>query len=611
MHPGTIINDWIDQSQIGSLNVQTVETKPLFLTASSFPKGPEELTRVSGENFYKLYGTDIKFSEHGQPAIQAAAVIDAGGELLVKRVVAEDSTLANIIFLATVNTDTVQKTNDQGDLLYIDDNGEETTTETDTIAIASTSASIKWSAVSIENCRSFDEVKEQAAKLYDPENGVYPILYVADVGRGNIIKSIRLTPNNEISISMGHEFFTVSIYEGTTRVDSGTATFDSIVYKKRNYCFNEQSSSQLQMYVDEDAYDAYVQLLSDISGIEVDQVRTYNLLNGTTARGAKIPSINIDEDSIDLNTMYGISLASGSNGSFGDKPANTEAWTKQLVNFFDGSYTNAIYDLDDYKIGAVVDACYPYEVKEAIAKLVDFRADCVFLRDMCLDVHSYSDALLIKNNFTINNKFIANYLTYYQIYDPSTRRKIKVTMMYDLAQCLVNGFNSGIENPTAGIANGYILSSAIEGTLNFVPRIIPTVNQKELLDDLRVNYAIFYEGDCIVQSLYSSQDEYTQLSFINNVMAIQKIIRVIRSVCPKKRYTFINGGDFTTYANDVQDVLDEYKDSFDILQFEYTKNILESNNKIFHASIKFAFKDWAQTEIFDIYAINNNALDNR
>lgn len=610
MHPGTIINPWIDQSQISSLNIKTVETKPLFLTASSFPKGPEALTRVSGEDFYTIYGTEIKFSEHGQPAIQAAAIIDAGGELLVKRIVADDATLSNIIFLATVNTDTVQKTNEQGDLLYIDENGEETTTETDTIAIASTSANIKWTAVSIENCKTFDEVKEQAAKLYDPENGVYPILTIADVGRGNIVKAIRLTPNNEISISMGHEFYTVAIYEGTTRVDSGTATFDSVVYKNVNYCFNEQTSSQVMMYVDEDAHDALIQSLADISGVDADKIRSYNLLNCTTNKGAAIPGITVDEDSIDLDTMYGVSLASGSNGSFGDKPANTAAWTKQLVNFFNGTYTNAIYDLDDYKIGATVDACYPYEVKEAIAELVTFREDCVFFRDMCLDVHSYSDALLIKNNFAINNKFIANYLTYYQIHDPVTKRKIKVTMMYDLAQCLVNGFNSGIENPTAGIANGYILSNAIEGTLNFVPRIIPSVNQKELLDDLRVNYAIFYDGDCIVQSLYSANDEYTQLSFINNVMAIQKVIRVVRTVCPKKRYTFINGGDFTSYATDVQDVLDEYKDSFDILTFEYTKNILESNNKIFHASIKFAFKDWAQTEIFDIYAINNNALDN-
>lgn len=611
MYPGSYVNGWHDESAIQQTTPAVVDNKALFLTASSFDKGPEKLTRTSGDEFYELFGTDIQFNKHGQPGIQAAAIIDAGGELLVQRIVAKDATLPNIVFVANLSTETVQKKNSEGDPLYIDNEngGVETTTPTDTIAVESTNTVIKWAPVSIENCKSFEQVKEEAAKLYDPDNGVYPLIVVTDNGRGDTKKSVRISPNNEISISMGKEFYTINIYEGTTRVDSGVATLDSTIYRNRNYAFNEQTSTQVHMYIDEDVYDAYVVKLAEDLKIDAATVRNYNLINGTTIKGIAVEGLTIDPDSVDLDASYGITLVSGSNGEFGNSPANTKAWEESLIDFYKGKVTNEIYDLDEFKIGAVVDACYPYPVKEAIAELVTFRGDCVFFRDMMLDVSNYSDALLCKGKFTTNNKFVADYLTYYQIYDPSTKRKIRVTMMYDFAACLVRAFDAGIQNPTAGIANGFILENAIEGTVNYVPRIIPEVNQKQLLDDLRVNYAIFHEGQCIVQSLYTSQEAYTQLSYVNNVLAIQNVIRSIRTSCPKKRYTFIENGDFTDYAEAVNNVLKGFKSDFDILKFEYTKNMLESNQKIFHASIRFAFKDWAQTELFDIFAISNQSLE--
>lgn len=738
MYPGTKVN-WIDQSQIFQEKVTVVDNKALFLTASTFDKGPEEMTRIKGDKFFKLYGTDNRFDKHGQPAIQAARIINAGGELLVKRIVADNATLPNVIFVAQVTRnasddenivptdalvipdkddvwfgktigelvadDVVVDVNGgvHGTLHYVEDyvefypgnaeqqegyyfpftmnttgtlmtlkvNGVATKTnipfdpdilfrisdptfvyevEVDGVTIISLdftktvfeakgatsthsagtdiiinddsdldisdtevgvemSATIKWSAVYIENCYSFDQFKEELVKLYDPENGIYPLIGVTDNGRGLGCKAISLIPNIELSTSIGKMFYTVAVHEGTNRIEHASVTLGDVVYNNVQYGINEHTCEQVKFYIDPDIYADYVASLSEVIGVEVDAMVGYDMINLTTLRGIQIDNLEVDPESIDTAVQYGVTLEGGSNGEFGDYPVDTPAWTKALLDFYTGNYTNEIYDVDEYKIGAVVDCCYPYDVKEAIAELATFREDFVFFRDMRCDADSYQGTLSILNRFITNNKFIANYMTYYQILDPATKKRIKVSMMYDFAACLVNAFNNGIHYPTAGIANQFILESAIEGTINYIPRITPLLNQKQLVEDLRVNYAVFQQGQCIVQSLYSAQEAYTQLSYINNVLAIQEVVRSLRTSCPKKRYTFVDNSDFSSYAELCENVLRNFKNNFDYLHFEYRQDTLLAHQKIFYASVKFAFKDWAQSEIFDVYAINKEDIE--
>lgn len=151
-----------------------------------------------------------------------------------------------------------------------------------------------------------------------------------------------------------------------------------------------------------------------------------------------------------------------------------------------------------------------------------------------------------------------------------------------------------------------ILPSAIEGTINFTPRVTPSVNQKALLDDMRLNYAIFEDGNCIVQALYTSQREYTQLSFANNVIAIQETVRAVRITCPKNRFTFASGSDFTNYANSVNAVLQQYRSNFNTLTFSYERDALKASQKLFYATITYSFNNWAKDEHFDLFAVGTD-----
>lgn len=725
MYPGTEINKWIDETIEGNKVVAEAKETPLFLTASSFDKGPEDMRKISGSEFYKLYGTDIRFSKHGQPAIQAARIIDAGGELLVKRIVADDATLPNIIFLATLNSVTETEEEDEiipntnleipnqtdqwlgklisdmvaddvsvdingkvygtikhtefvefnsteiseqtgfyfpfkiigttGTLMTLKTNGvvtkedipfdpeiifkvkpentyevevdgvptitlsfdnakfenEDGTVDTDNSEIdVNTTTSVKWSAVYIENCYSFEQVKEEAIKLYDPENGVFPLIIVTDNGRGEGLKSVCISRNRELSLSEQKQFFDVSVYEGSVRTDNIIATIGDTVYNKKQYGLEEFSATQVKFHVEPEILDMYTETIANIIGVDKDTTSTYDLINMQTIKGSTLDGIEVDKESIDLAVTYGVNLQGGSNGEFGSNPVGTPAWEEALNEFFSGSFDNALFDLDEYRIGAIVDASYPYSVKETIAELATFREDCVFFRDMCLDVNSCNSIIrVIEDRFLTKNKFIASYLTWYQIYDPVTNKRISVTMMYDFAACLVNAFNKGICNPIAGYINDFVLESVIEGTINFIPRKTKAVNQKQILEDLKVNYAIFQNGECIVQTLYSDQQEFSQLSFINNVLGIQSVLRTVRDLCPKKRYTFIDNGDFSEYSDDVNKVLKNFKDCFDYLKFAYYKDSDYVHHKIFYGAIEFAFKDWAQTELFDVYVIGNDQID--
>lgn len=152
MYP-TSIFELIDQSQASPLPVPEV-VQPLFMLGFSSDKGPEDLRIVKGNTFFKLYGDEISFVKHGQPLLQAANIINNGGTLLAKRVVADDAKLANIAVLAKVKSAEVQKTNAAGELLYEDaDTHEETTEESGNTPIMITVAQVSYEAVAVQNAK--------------------------------------------------------------------------------------------------------------------------------------------------------------------------------------------------------------------------------------------------------------------------------------------------------------------------------------------------------------------------------------------------------------------------------------------------------------------------
>ena len=615
MYPGTKFN-WYDNSQFSTTTATTVANNaPLFLTAFSADKGTEEMIRISGEDFYQMYGNSLSFANHGQVLIQAGKIIDAGAELLCKRIVPAAATLSNVILTMQLTVTSTQKTDDDGNPIYIDSStGEETTDATGPLGpnnpVMLTNCALKWIANTVQNCKTFAEVKDAADDLYQPFDsatgiGVYPIYVITDIGRNKDVKAVRITPDYATSKSLGIMIYQMADIEGTKVCENVTFTANpKVIINEKSYGVNDYLMGQFHVSAVDGMLEEYVDDLADALGMDAATLINYDVLFGAAINGASLENVTLDASGVDLSTDYGVKLASGSAGVEAADFLNSEEYIASMCGFYLGEDTDAIFDVDIHKIRAVCDANLPKEVKEAIVTLANFRQDFFFFRDLGVGLTTYNAIMQAAAGLT-KTKFAGDYMTSYQVLDPITKKRIDVTMMYDFVTPLTNHFLSGAEVPLAGETNNFVLQSAIQGTLNYTPVNTLRVNQKDLLDDARINYATYYEygGSLVVESLYTSQDMTSQLSYINNVLAIQEVMRALRSSCPKNRFKFQTGNDFTDYQDACTEVLSAYKSWFAKLEFVYTQDDLRATQKIFYASINFAFNNWVQSEIFDLYAL--------
>ena len=608
MYPGFIV-EYDDQSDILSLPVNEVENRHLFGAIFTSDKGTEKWMRISGEDFFNMYGKNISFARHGQPLLQSAMAINAGAELLCKRLVADDATLANFGIVATISTLDMPHTDANGNALYTDANGKETTVAEGNTPILDTVGIVSYSLASAEGVTTVAEA-EEAIKAKLGEND-YLLYTIADIGRGVSKKRIKIIPNYRLSKSADYTYYTLYVLENSEEVESiSFSTNHNVIVNGQNISLQSMirtHSTQLTCAESYSGMEQYVAKLAEIMGIEESEMFKYDVLFGKYNNGKDLGDVIVDNTGIDLQYTYGNMLTGGSNGAFNSHPwENEDEWVKQAIAALDGTYDYVIYNQDQYKLTAWVDANYPDKVKRAVEALAAFREDFMYFRDQGLGMTSIP---LIEEccMAEARNMFCATYPQSYDVIDPYTRRQISVTIGYSLAQLLVAHCDNGTILPTAGIKHNMIITDAIYGTLSFAPAICPDPvgNQKEQLEDLRVNYASYIDNQLVIETLYTSQDRYTQWSFVNNVMGIQEVVRALRTRCPAIRYSFIEGEDLAKYKADVEEVLARYRSDFNTLTLEYVADATYAANKIFYAVLKVVYKNFVQTEWFKVTALNS------
>lgn len=615
-----VIINWDDQSQINQPTVPTEDTidRPIIMVACSADKGPEEWKKkLYGQDFFDYYGTP-SFTKHGQALIQAANVINAGGYVTMKRIVATDSTLANIGVYAQVTNTKKQKTDSNGTPLYTDaDTGKETTEPSGNTPIMENHVQIdyKLAAVSLNGndvntfANTFLADKQHTNEI--GEDDQYPLFIICDNGRGVSNKRFRIYQDTTTSKPLNYVTYFIDILENGETLETISFTMNpDIILKDRNMSIQNSiriNSKQVRCVFFEDEFDAFVQNVSYLIGDTAGKFKYADVLFGTDLLGKAYPNITIGTD-VNLSTVYGIQLLNGSNGNFGNRPINSDEYATELKKAFDGSFSDEIYDLDNNRIDAIFDSNYPATVKRAIEELVNFREDCMFFRDLGIGARSIEE-IRLRDEDNTHSRFCATYCNSYDIYDPYTKKQITVTVMYHLAQLFVRHFINGRIRPFCGQKYDVVIPNedVVPGTLNFYPKHTPQLDQKVEMDDLRINYLSYYEGDILtMNSEYTSQTEFTQLSWINNVLGVQELIKAIRALCPKIRYTFLDGEDLSKYKKDVQNtVIDKYADRFQSCTIEYVSDALYDSNKVIYAVIKVKFRNFIQTEIFKIIALQS------
>lgn len=613
MYPISTFNI-VDESYIEPIETPEEDNlnRPIFLCAITSDKGPESPKEIMGKKFFELYGNDISFDRHGQALLQAANIINAGGKVFVKRFVAEDARLANILVMGCVEKVQIQKTDSNGQLLFIDAvTGLETTDPTNNapamIQKCKISYELKNISVAGDDMAGIAKVaiQENAHINAVGEDGKYPLFIIADNGRGLSKKKFNISVDYNAQRNANYTKYVFNVLENNEIVNSTQFAFrPNMVEKSTNISLDSQirkNISQVRCKMFASEMEAFMENIAYIIGDENRDYIKGDVLFGNDMYGNVVEKVIVDS-AIDLNNIYGISLIGGSNGEFGTAPINASTYYTEMVKVFNGQATDEIYDLDNHRIDFVVDANYPPLVKRAIEEFVTFREDCIYFRDLGTGLKSIEE-IKIAEDGALHNIFCATYHNSWDVIDPYSKKQITVTIMYSLVSRLVKHFLNGIARPFAGMKYEVTFPEVIEETVNFIPKKTPALDQKKVVDDLRINYCGYYSGLLVLETEYTSQEIHTQLSYLNNVLAIQELIKAIRVRCPKIRYNFLDGDDLSKYQKDVNGIIDNYTHNFKSIKMEYANDKTMENNKIFYAVISVQFRNFIQAEKFKLIAL--------
>lgn len=619
MYPSTTF-ELVDKS--GKVSSDALpESIIVEVMASSADKGPENMLYVRGDVFYELFGRNISFAKHGQPLIQAANAIDNNATLLFKRLVADDATLANIAILAKVYKEEIQKTDENKTPLYIDAvTGKETTDKGDGNKPALyTRCKIKFACETVLGSKDIEQDYETIGKkLIDDSNQdddeielteyVYPLAIIADIGRGVSKKRVRISPDYKSSKYKSYMKYELSVIEDNTIIERKKFLLDpDYIENNENKSLEHvcKSSYQVRTKLYDDNFQLFLNKVAEISGLDYDYLIQNDIFFGRDkATGEMMENLYVDlNEGFNLSFIYGIDLSSGSNGSFGERPFGTKEWEERANEFFGGDFDARIYDLNNTPMDIVIDANYPKSTKLKIEELVMFREDLIYLRDNGLGLTDISDIFYFHEEMN-NSKYIVPYITSYEVIDSYSRKQVPVTIGYSLARIMVKHFTNGKNRPLAGFLHDFTIPEAIENTINFLPSVTPNMDERQELDDARLNYCSYYENTLVVETFYTTQLERTDFSYANNILAVQELMKAIRKRCPHIRYSFTNGDDLTAYQDDVNAVINKYSGNFYFAEMQYAEDPSATDeDRVYYAVIYVSFRPFVQAEKFKIIAL--------
>lgn len=610
MYPSTtfIIED---RSKIEDLQINAQNPSPLFAQFFTSDKGPEEMKEYNGDEF-KVFGSP-NFARHGQPLLQAQRLINNGATVLAKRVVAPDSTLANLIIVANVSSTSTQQTNSDGYPVYMDAEGQDSINPEDGEAVVDKLCHIEYTLETIEgNLNDIEDLKASALAFADYESAEeddvrkYPICLITDNGRGESVKKIRIAANTSGSRNRSYLSYIFQVIEDSAVTESTLFTLNpDTVSTTSNLSLEAVSKTYLnevKVFSFDDVMRAFIEDIETSTGLE--DIDNIDILFGKNKKGEKLDVFDIGTD-IDLSISTGYPLKSGSNGSFGKTPMKSADYATELEKAFNGTFTSNIYDVDNILLDGIIDANYPENVKKAIETLVEFREDAFYFRDLGTGLTTSED-IINKADTVAKSRYIGMYGNSYDVIDEYSKKQITVTTGYSLAAILPKHFSENRHAPLAGSLYGFTFDEIIDGTINFLPKIIPNKNQKEELFAKHVNFISCLDKVPTLESEYTTQEDYTGFSYINNTLAVQRLIKAIRVKCPKNRYSFMEEEDLVKYEEDVQSVLNNYASNFTTLKMEYAADPTYEQNMVYYAILYVQFKKFVQAEVFRIIAINND-----
>ena len=602
------------------------------------------------DSFTKNHG-GLNFNRHGQAQLNVIEALRCGAYVLAKRVTSADSTLAN----NTIRARIIKVGNVS--YLYMYAKSVEDAKDADDIFTKALGTfdydETVPEDITVSGAASLEESESEpgGTSAVNATQIDIPLFTLVASGTGESNIHFRLVPEYTASKSNSYLKYSLEVTEDSLALDTVVCSLNpDVIYDNVNQSLDNKTNAISHNVVAKLYGTAIYKLASELSktatidkaSISAVELMNMDLINamdkkGKVNIGGIVTQYQADTDNgsawndfipedikdsiINLQGEVGVDMPNGSYGTLGFNPSKNPKELEQLYLGAWGAsgvdhpqFDPIIYDLDKYKIDFSFDANFPMSVKNAIINVFDFRGDATFLADLTTDNLNTVDAIIKKKNgddVTIpatvgiqNSKFVAIYHNYFNIVNQYDNKQIQVTLPYLLISRLITHFNGGVGRPFAGIANQVTFPEIIQKSINFLPVVIPGVDQKQMLVDNNINYISYYDETPVMETMYTNDDEYSQLSYLHNILSIQQVVKALRTRCPKIRYTFIDGSDLDKYIDDCNEVLNNYQSFFKSLEMTYMQDEKYEENNIFYAAIKVTFKKFIQEEYFKVIALS-------
>lgn len=363
----------------------------------------------------------------------------------------------------------------------------------------------------------------------------------------------------------------------------------------------EANPTDMVIVPDNDEFDPFfgLNVASDVAVPYISFTKMMDDSVDTTSPDYSADDYSSDTDLIQIDNVEGTSLAGGDDGAFGSSdPSERDAAIEEAyIKAFNGTYDPVILANKRTRCDAILDANYPYSVKQVMVDLALLRDDCLCFID-CGYVTSFSKAnqqRLLEDYSIFNTRGLSKNPQWYTIKNPVTRKKHPVTITYFWAQQYANHIKqNGNHVP---FANSYAtLSGHVKNSLQ------PCIeeHEMELKDWLYANRFNYFEAIGENQFVRccqnTSQPETSDLMEENNMAVLYEMKHILEVDARNNLYNFANADDRKRFT-----------------EYEEAKFAPWVGRKLYSFSINFSMNEWeAERSILHCYvAVQFRTLNKR
>ena len=326
-------------------------------------------------------------------------------------------------------------------------------------------------------------------------------------------------------------------------------------------------------------------------------------------------------ESIEIMSIEGVAMSEGHDGSFSANgtvlnkrddngqqivvtdATRAEAMEQAYLLAFQGGYDKTIMSKRRAPVDLMLDACYPVNVKKAMAALALTRYDAACHLD-CNLINNVDDleTFYSQSLSGLNERIISFDAHMFKTTDPITGKRIPVSITLWLASKYPQHFNVyGNQTPLAGEEYGLLYGYH----RNSIKPVIDADDEetKELLyDKLHMNYV-----ECIAENVFirgtqeTSQNFWSDLSEENNMLVLLEIKRKIERLAASHRFHWAEPEDLALFQEECNQIFSGYRGTkCKTLNIRVSANAWETIRYITHIYLEVVFRTFQKRAIIEI-----------